>query len=212
MAAAKPRDSRYHRILAVLGAARVVMQLAAIPLAPLLYRKHVGVLVFLRPTKEVLLFAGYAIENGDVSWYVVVICAIPIYFGGVWLSYALGYEYGPKMTRKALPGLLGRLLPRKRIQKVRKAIEKNGARVVFLGRLAAMPSSLIGAAAGVARFDVKRFLTNDAAGGSLAFALMVGLGYGLDEAYENAGPWLTGFGIAAFGAGAFFVGRTITKE
>ena len=210
MAAAQPRLSRYHSILTVFGVTRAVLELAAIPLAPLLFRHHVGLLVFMRPTKEVLLFAGYAIERGDVSWYVVVLAALPLYFGGVWLSYALGYVNGPQLARKDLPGVAGRLLPRKRIQKLRHAIDDNGATVVFLGRIAAMPSSLIAAAAGVARYDLRRFALIDAAGGTIAFAAMVGLGYALDQAYESAGPWLTGLGLAALVAGAVIVGRTLT--
>ncbi len=212
MATAKPRLSRYETILTGLAVLRVVLQFAAIPLAPFLYRRHVGVLVLMRPTKEVLLFAGYAIQRGDVSWYVVLVALVPLYFGGVWLLYALGYAFGPRLARKALPGILGRLLPRKRIQTMRKAIDRSSARVVLLGRLAAMPSSVIAAAAGVARFDPRRFLLYDTIGGVAALALMLGLGFGLDEAYETAGPWLTGLGAAAFVAAAFFIGRNVARE
>ena len=196
------------RALPVLAVLRTGLALVAIPLAPFLYREHPAVLVLLRPTKEVLLFAGYAAHRGDVSLVTVVLAALPILLGGVWLFYALGREHG---TDRDLPGLLGRLVPRKRVQTLRKAVDRNGEKVLFLGRLAAMPSSLLAAAAGASGVDVRRFLLVDTAGALTSLALMLGLGWVLDDAYESAGPWLTALGIAAIAIVGVIIGRALSR-
>ena len=148
------------RALAVLAVLRAGLALAAIPLAPLLYRDHPAILVLLRPTKEVFLFAGFSAQRGDVSLVTVIVAAMPILLGGVWIFFALGHEHG---TDRDLPGLLGRLLPSKRVKPLRKSVERNDAKVLFLGRLAAMPSSLLAAAAGASGVDIRRFLVIDTA-------------------------------------------------
>lgn len=198
---------------ALLGAAvaRTVLALAAIPLAPFLFREHVAVLVLLRPTKETLLFAGFAAQNHDVSLPVVVLAALPLLLAGVWQFYALGREFSSDLNKRDLPGIAGRLLPRSRIKGLQDALQHQGQKVVFLGRLAAMPSSLIAAAAGASKFGVRRFLIVDTAGALCSLALMVGLGWVLDDAYEDAGPWLTALGLAAILVVAIVVGRSLTR-
>jgi len=198
---------------ALLGAAavRAALAILAIPLAPFLYREHVAVLVLLRPTKEVLLFAGFAAQNRDVSLPVVVVAALPILLAGVWQFFALGREFSSELGRSDLPGIAGRLLPRGRIRRLQDALQHQGEKVVFLGRLAAMPSSLIAAAAGASKFNVRRYLLVDLAGALVSLVLMLGLGWFLDEAYEDAGPWLTGLGVAAIVAVAVVIGRTLTR-
>ena len=189
------------------AAVRAVLALAAIPLAPFLYREHVAVLILLRPTKETLLYAGYAAENGDVSLPVAIVAALPILLVGVWQFFFLGREFGPELAKHDLPGIAGRLLPRQRIDRMRAALKQKGDKVVFLGRLAAMPSSLVAAAAGAAKFSLRRFLIIDTAGALVSLALMLSLGWFLDEAYEDAGPWLTTLGLAAIVAVAVVIGR-----
>ena len=190
---------------------RGVLAIAAIPLAPFLYREHFAVLVLLRPTKEVLLAAGLAAHSGDVSLVVVAIAAVPVLLAGVWLFFALGREYGADLAQRELPGVAGRILPRQRVKRLQKAIEVEGDKVVFIARLAAMPSSLMAAAAGSAKFDVRRFLIIDGIGALVSLVVMVGLGWFLEDAYEAAGPWLTGLGVLALAAIAVFIGRSFSR-
>ncbi len=190
---------------------RAVLSLAAIPLAPFLYREHFAVLVLLRPTKETLLAAGFAAHRDDVSLPVVALAALPILLLGVWQFFALARLFSSELAKKNLPVLAGRLVPRDRVRRLQRALEQKGDRVVFLGRLAALPSSLIAAAAGASGYDAKRFLLIDTAGALLSLALMVGLGWALEDAYEAAGPWLTAVGVAAIAAVAIVVGRALTR-
>ena len=145
---------------ALLAAAvvRAALSLIAIPLAPFLYRKHAAVLILLRPTKETLLYEGYAVHHGDVSLPVAILAALPMLLLGVWQFYALGRMYKAEIRKQELPGIAGRVLPPGRVQKLQRALKSQGDKVVFLARLAAMPSSLIAAAAGSSGYDWRRFL------------------------------------------------------
>ena len=187
-----------------------MLAIIAIPLAPLLYKDHFVLLVLLRPTKEVLLAAGFFARKGEVSVAPVVLAAIPLLIFGVWLFYFLGRAYADEIAEAKLPGLPGRLLPPKRIEKLRDALGEDGRLVVFLGRLSVFPSSLLAAAAGVSEMHRRRFFAADALGGLLSIAEAFGVGWILGEAYEDAGPWLTAVGFALFAAAATLLGRKLT--
>ncbi|HEY1281565.1 MAG TPA: hypothetical protein VGF22_17935, partial [Acidimicrobiales bacterium] len=126
--------------------ARVVLALVAIPLAPFLYRKHAVVLVLLRPTKDVLLLMGFLLRKGDVALPPVVAAAIPLLVFGVWLFFFLGKAYAKEINNADLPGIAGRLLPADRIGRLSESVSDQGLKLVFLGRLAAFPSTLVAAA------------------------------------------------------------------
>jgi membrane-associated protein len=195
------------RALPILAVLRAALAVVAIPLAPFLYREHAAVLVLLRPTKETLLFAGYLVHRGDVSLVTTIVAAVPLLVPGVWVFFALGREHG---TSSELPGVLGRLLPRKRTRQLSGALEEHGEKVIFLGRMAAMPSTLVAAAAGASDLGVRRFLLYDGAGAAVSLALMLGLGWVLDDAYEAAGPWLTVLGVVAIAAVGVIIGRSLS--
>lgn len=196
------------RALSIAAVARTVLAVVAIPLAPFLYEEHPAVLILLRPTKEVLLFGGYAAHRGDVALPMAIIASLPILLGGVWVFYGLGRSYG---SDRDLPGVLGRLLPRRRVQALRKVVDRKGEKVLVLGRLAAMPSSLLAGAAGASGMAVRRFLLIDTIGALASLALMLGIGWVLDDAYESAGPWLTGLGLVAIAAVGVIIGRALTS-
>jgi membrane protein DedA with SNARE-associated domain len=195
------------KALPILAVTRTVLALAAFPLAPFLYREHADVLVLLRPTKETLLFVGYLAHRGDVSLVTTVLAALPLLVPGVWVFFALGREHG---TEWKLPGVLGRLLPSKRTKQLSDALQEHGEKVVFLGRLALMPSAVVAMAAGASDMGVRRFLLFDGAGAVVSLGLMLGLGWVLDETYEAAGPWLTALGVAAIAAVAVIIGRSLS--
>lgn len=185
------------RALLSLAALRAVLAIVAIPLAPALYRDHVALLVLLRPSKEVLLFAGYMIREAHLSLGVAVIAALPLLLFAVWVFYALGHAYRDDMQEADLPGIAGRLLPRKRIRSLSDAVNDRGMSLVVIGRLASMPSTVVAAAAGSAEVPFRTFVIADAIGATLSLAMMLGAGYLLGEARDSAGPWLTVVGAAA---------------
>jgi membrane protein DedA with SNARE-associated domain len=196
------------RALPYLALLRAALAVVALPLAPFLYREHTAVLVLLRPTKETLLFAGYQVHQGDLALGTAILAALPLLGPGVWVFYALGREHG---TKRELPGLLGRLLPARRTRQLSEALDEHGEKVIFLGRMAAMPSTVVAAAAGASGVGLRRFLLVDGLGAVVSLALMLGLGWALDDAYEAAGPWLTGLGVAALVGAAVIIGRSLSR-
>ena len=202
---------RHRTVLLVLAAARVVLGVVAIPLAPFLYREHAAVLVFLRPTKEVLLLAGFLVRQGDASLPVVVVAALPILLGGVWVMFALGRAYADSLDAEDLPRFTRRILNPKRVEELRETIADRGMIVVFLGRLAAFPSTLVAAAAGASGVATRKFLIADTAGALLSLAILIGAGYLLGDAYEAAGPWVTAAGAVVLAVGLVVLGRVYFK-
>jgi membrane-associated protein len=197
-------------ILAVV-AIRFVVGIVALPLAPFLYREHFIVLVLMRPTKEVLLAAGFLVRADKVSLLPVLLAAIPLVLVGVWVFFYLGREYRKEISDGEIPGIGGRVVQPKKVQKVQKVLDKRGPRLVFLGRLAVLSSAMVAAAAGAGKMKLREFLPVDAAGGLLSVAITVGAGYVMGEAYDEAGPWLSVLGVAALIAAGVLLGRYLRK-
>jgi membrane protein DedA with SNARE-associated domain len=205
------RGRAVRRVLIGLAIVRTALFGLALLLAPWLYEEHAAVLVLLRPTKEVLLFAGFMTRRHDLSAPVVLAAALPLMLVGVWLFFWLGRAYEEEAGEIELPGVAGRLLPKGRIDHFRTALEDRGVWVVFLGRLAVMPSSAIAAAAGSSGVSWRRFVVADTAGGLLSLAALVTAGYVLGETYEAAGGWFTAAGAVVLVALAVLLGRALSR-
>jgi membrane protein DedA with SNARE-associated domain len=169
--------------------------------------------VLLRPTKEVFLAAGFAIRRGDLGWIETYAAAVPVALLGVWVFYFLGRSFAEELQGDVeLPGLAGRLLPATRIDSFRRILDRKGSKVVFLGRLAVFPSSLMAAAAGASGVEPRRFLVADGLGAIASVTQVLVTGYLLGHAYEQAGPWLTAVGaIVALGL-LVALGRWLRRE
>jgi len=197
----------------VLAGVRGVVALAAIPLAPLLYREHFVVLVLMRPTKEVLLAAGFLIRLGRVGLLPTVLAALPLIVLGVWLFYFLGRQCADAIVSgKGLGRTVRRILHPDRVATMRDLVERKGEKVVFIGRLAAFPSTAVAAAAGSAGMPARRFLLVDALGAVAALAEVLVAGYLLGHAYDRAGPWIAGAGLVALVAVAVIVTRALRRD
>lgn len=210
--AAHSRTRRYRVPLQGLAVLRGVLAIAALPLAPLLYHDHLVGLVLLRPTKEVLLFAGFQMREGSVGLVPVVLAALPIMLFGVWLFFVLGRAYAREIERGDLPKLAAKLMPPKRVQALQKLLDEKGTRVVLIGRLAAFPSVLLAAAAGASGMKPRRFLPIDALGALLSIVEVLVAGYVFGEAYQRAGTWITAAGVALLFALLFVVGRALRTD
>jgi membrane protein DedA with SNARE-associated domain len=204
-----PRLRNWFLALAVV---RILIGLAALPLAPFLYREHFMVLVLMRPTKEVLLAGGFLSKLGRVDLVPLLIVALPLTILGVWQFYYLGRQYADQIASGKLPGPARRLLPPDRIKKMQRLLRRKGLRLVFLGRLAAFPSTVVGAAAGSGNMPSRDFLPVDGIAALVSIAEVVGAGYLLGEAYDEAGPWITVAGVAALIAAAVIVARYLRRD
>ena len=194
-----------------LAAVRFAVSVAAIPLAPFLYREHFILLVLMRPTKEVFLAAGFLLRQGKVSLPPVVLAAVPLMVLGVWLFFFLGKAYCKEIQSCELPGIGGRLMSPDKIQKIQKVLDKRGPRLIYLGRLAALSSAAVAAAAGACRMRAREFLPVDGLGALTSAAISIGVGYAAGEAYERAGPWITVFGVAVLVAATVLLARYLKR-
>ncbi len=209
----RSRSSVRRTVLLVLAALRGVLAVVAIPLVPVLYRDHFVILVLLRPTKEILLAGGFFVREGEVNLLGMVAAAVPLALFGVWLFYALGRSFEDELrSEEALPRWAQRVLPPDRIENLSRVLDKKGSGVVVGGRLAAFPSSLLGAAAGASGMASGRFLPADGLGFTLSVAEVVGAGYALGAAHKMAGPWLTGVGVAVLFGLLILFGRWLRRE
>ena len=195
-----------------LAAARAVLGLIAIPLAPVLYEDHFVVLVLLRPSKEVLLAAGFLIRDGRVQLFPVLLAAIPLAILGVWHFYVLGQAWAKEINDDKMPRIARRVLPPKRVNAMTKVLEKKGVPVVLFGRLAAFPSTLIAAAAGASRMEPRRFFPADGLGGLLSVGEVLIAGYAFGAAYKSAGKGITVIGVLVFIGLLVAVGRWLSRE
>jgi membrane protein DedA with SNARE-associated domain len=200
------------KVLVGLAFVRLVLGVAAIPLAPFLYEDHFLILVLLRPTKEVFLAGGFLARQGDVNLFLIVLAAIPLSIFGVWLFYLLGRAYSKQIHDDKMPAFAARILTAERIKKVEKTLDKKGPKLIFLGRLAVMSSATVAAAAGAAKLEPRKFFPWDLAGGLLSIAYTLAAGWFLGEAYEKAGPWITAAGVVALAAFAYVLGRSLKKD
>ena len=199
--------------LLVAAAVRGILSVAAIPFAPALYRDHFVVLVLLRPTKEVLLAGGFLVREGDVGLGPILAAAVPLALVGVWHFFVLGRAYAEEIQRgDGLPRWAQRVLPTDHIQRLCRVLDRKGGRVIVLGRLAAFPSTLLGAAAGASKMEPRPFLLADLAGCALSLVEVIGAGYVLGAAYKEAGPWITAVGVAALLVVLVLVGRWLRRE
>ncbi len=111
--------------LLVLGATRGVLAAIAIPLVPVLFDRRFVLLVLLRPTKEVLLAAGFLLRRGDINLLAVLAAAAPLMVGGVWLFYFLGRSFATEIQAgDDMPRWARRVLPPDRIQAMCRILER----------------------------------------------------------------------------------------
>ena len=200
------------KVLLGVAFVRMVLGIVAIPLAPFLYEKHFLVLVLLRPTKEVFLAGGFLARRGDVDLALLVLAAIPLSIGAVWLFFLLGRAYSKEIGSDKMPRIAARILTPERIKKFERTLEKRGPKLIFLGRLAVLSSATVAAAAGAAKLEPKRFFPWDLAGGLVSIAYTVAAGWFLGEAYEKAGPWMTGAGVVALIGFMYILGRSLQRD
>lgn len=207
-----PEPATTRKILLALAGLRIAVALIAIPLVPLWFKDHFLVLVLMRPTKELFLAGGFLARRGDVDPILLCLAAIPLSIFGAWIFYFLGRSYAREIDKGKLPKLAQRIMDPEKIKRFEKALDDKGPKLIFLGRLAVMSSAAVAAAGGAVNMEPKKFFPVDLAGGLVSIAYTVTAGYFLGEAYEKAGPWITGVGVVAFMGFAYILGRALKDD
>jgi membrane protein DedA with SNARE-associated domain len=197
--------------LAVLRYAIPILAIAAVP--GLLANRQIALLVGLRPGKEILLLAGGRIRlDGEPSFLLLFLAAFPLYVAAVWAFFVLGRAYQVALRTGEGPAWLHRAVPPEKLEVAQRALARRGPVIAFVGRVGGLPPTILAAAAGVSDVRARGYLLADGIGAVVAFAMTVGIGYGLGEAYERAGVWFTVSAVVlVFGLATWFQ-RWIERE
>ena len=184
---------------------RYVVPLAAVPLIPLLVLPErlspssITLLVLLRPQKEFLLLAGGTFNaRGWPDPWVVLAAYTPFMVVAVWAFFVVGRAYRDVLGSPDAPRWLARMAPPERVALARRVLEHHGPAIAFLGRLAALPPTILAAVAGASRVSARAYLGADLVGALAAFGLTLGAGYALGETLERGGVALTAAGVVLF--------------
>jgi membrane protein DedA with SNARE-associated domain len=203
----------WRRLAVVAAIARYAVPLLALPLVPLLLTDRLTLLVLLRPTKDLLLLGGGQRRVlGEPDVLLLLAAYLPLMLFGVWAFYAVGRAYREPLRSGEGPGWLRRAIPPDKLEIAQAVLAKRGPAIAILGRLAALPPTVIAAAAGVSDVDTRRFLAADAVGALASFATVVAAGYTLGRAWETGGAWLTAAGLVLFVALIALLTRWLRAE
>lgn len=133
----------------------------------------VGAFGFPIPEEIVLVAAGLFVDQGTIELApTLLVCGVGQIIGDL-LLFGVGRRYGTGAFR----GILGRLLPRERIEKVDERLQRYGLLVVFFGRYLTGVRPAVFLAAGAARIPVRRFLLVDGASAIISLVIWVSVGW-----------------------------------
>jgi membrane protein DedA with SNARE-associated domain len=211
-AAAPPR--LLQRVAIGVAIARYAIPLAVIPAIPfLIARGELALLVLLRPQKEFLLLAAAQLaRTGAPSVALLFAAYVPLMIVAVWAFFIVGRMFRPALDAGEAPRWLTRILPPAQLDVGRRVIARRGPLIAIMGRMAALPPTIMAAAAGASDVNGSRYLVADVVGALGSFALMVGAGLVLGEAYDEYGIWITVAGIAVLIALIALITRWVRNE
>jgi membrane protein DedA with SNARE-associated domain len=207
-------SDRWRRTALTVALARYVVPLVAIPLIPvLLATDRLPLLVLLRPTKDFLLLGGgqYRV-TGDPSVLVLLAAYLPLMLFAVWAFFAVGRAYRQALADGAGPAWLHRAVPPRQLDIARAVLARRGPSIAILGRLAALPPTVLAAAAGLSEVPARRYLAADTVGALASFAVVVGAGYALGSAWQDGNWWVLSVGALTFVALVALLTRWLRAE
>jgi membrane protein DedA with SNARE-associated domain len=91
-------------------------------------------------------------------------------------------------------------------------LARRGPTIAVLGRIAALPPTIMAAAAGASDVDARRYLAADLFGALASFSLMLGAGWLLGDAYDEYGVWITVAGVIVLLGLIVLLTRWIRRE
>ena len=212
--AATPPPPLLQRIAIGVAIARYAIPLAVIPAIPfLIARGELALLVLLRPQKEFLLLAAAQLaRTGAPSVALLFAAYVPLMIVAVWAFFIVGRMFRPALDAGEAPRWLTRILPPQQLDVGRRVIARRGPLIAVMGRMAALPPTIMAAAAGASDVDGRRYLAADVVGALGSFALMVGAGLVLGEAYDEYGIWITVAGLMVLVALVALITRWVKNE
>lgn len=192
---------RWRRLSLAIVVLRFAVPIAAIPAIPFLLLNDIALLVLVRPQKEFLLVGGGQSRYlGEPELFTLVLAFLPLGLLVVPAFFVAGRAYQGALRSGDGPAWLHRAIRPKQLELAQRVIARRGPAIAVLGRLAAIPPTVLAAAAGVSDVSWRRYLAADAAGAFLAVSTTLGAGYALGRTYQEGGVWLTVIGVTLFAA------------
>lgn len=205
--------ARWRRLSLAIVVLRFAIPLAAIPAIPFLLINDISLLVLVRPQKEFLLVGGGQSRYlGEPELLTLVLAFLPLGLLVVPAFFVVGRAYQGALRSGDGPAWLHRAIRPQQLELAQRVIARRGPAIAVLGRLAALPPTVLAAAAGVSDVSWRRYLAADAAGASLAIATTLAAGYALGRTYQEGGVWLTVIGVTLFGAVILLLTVWIRRE
>jgi membrane protein DedA with SNARE-associated domain len=205
--------ARWRRLALAVVILRFAIPLAAVPAIPFLLRDRIALLVLLRPQKEFLLVGGGQTRYlGEPGVLPLLLAYLPLGVLAVSAFFVIGRAYRTALRDESGPAWLHRAVPPRQLELAQRVLARRGPAIAVIGRIAAMPPTVLAAAAGTSDVSPRRYLVADAVGSMLGFGIAVGVGLGLGRAYEDGGVWLTVVGVVLFGAMIALVTWWIRRE
>jgi membrane protein DedA with SNARE-associated domain len=148
------------RVAIGVAIARYAIPLAVIPAIPfLIARGELALLVLLRPQKEFLLLAAAQLaRTGAPSVALLFAAYVPLMIVAVWAFFIVGRIFRPALDAGEAPRWLTRILPPEQLDVGRRVIARRGPLIAVMGRMAALPPTIMAAAAGASDVDGRRYL------------------------------------------------------
>jgi membrane protein DedA with SNARE-associated domain len=148
------------------------------------------------PSEPVLLFGGYLVSTGELSYIPVVVVALAGTLVGAVGSWLIGHRGRWLVDRHgrwvgATPA---------RIAATDTWMERHGDKAVLYGRVIPLVRTFVSVAAGIARMPLPRFTVLTAIGAGAWILLLTGAGYVLGDRWHDAERWLDPLKYVAVGA------------
>lgn len=192
---------------------RFAIPLAAIPTIPWLLRGNISLLILLRPQKEFLLVGGgQARYLGEPELLTVFLAFLPLGLLAVPAFFIVGRAYGVRLREGDGPRWLQRAIDPRHLEIGQRVLARRGPVIAILGRFAALPPTVLAAAAGVSDVSWRAYLAADAVGAVLATSATLAVGYQLGRAYQDGGFWLTVVGVTLFGVAIVLLTAWLRRE
>jgi membrane protein DedA with SNARE-associated domain len=209
------RWERWRGVLLALAIARYVIPIAALALIPALFPDRLELLTLLRPGKETLLAVGgiHRTSGGDhPDLWLAFLAFLPLGLVSVWGFFALGRAWQHELEAGEGPDWLTRTVPPATFARLQELLERRGPMFAFVGRVAALPPTIMAAAAGTSTVHTRRYVVADFLGAVASYGLMVSLGWWLGEAYERGGRWFLVAAVVVVFAISTWVSAWLQRE
>lgn len=165
------------------------------------------------PAEVTMIPAGYLVQQGKMEFIPVLLASIVGTVGGAYFNYWLAKRFGRDLFIRYGKYLM---MNDAKLAKLENFFAKHGAASTFTGRLIPGVRHYISFPAGLAKMNLKSFLTYTAAGGAIWMVVLVCLGYFIGENEEVATKYLPLTKLAILStlalAGFIYVRRAMRKS